>query len=64
MLRLRGLALLAMAGFEMTPVGRFSPAPRSTFEDVTMASGRDFFGALRKKTRFTLPGELTVGYNF
>jgi len=27
-------------------------------------SGRDFFGALRKKTRFTLPGELTIGYNF
>jgi len=28
------------------------------------SSGRDFFGALRKKTRFTLLGELTIGYNF
>jgi len=23
-----------------------------------------FFGALRKKTRFTLLGEFTIGYNF
>jgi len=24
----------------------------------------EFFGALRKKTRFTLPGEFMIGYNF
>jgi len=24
----------------------------------------DFSGALRKKTRFTLRGEFTIGYNF